>query len=268
MYWQQPFWDVNLMLKSLKFVVGLIMCMCLLLPGAVNANDLSVERVRNIIAGKQDYLVFAVVDDFDDAGGCTVSIQDEIGVENEDDSKIGQQIDVVGLSSYMFYDSYTLPPRIGDNVLLSLNIGETGNDYRLAWGAFRVNSADVDTFNFVVPDEVAHTEDAMALTALYLYVGSNGTNANYRIDGYTVVTTDSVDASKEIVISEQMGISFVDQSGEIIADNISGQSGNNVFDINIDSSKKWRYAFVIIAAGMILGILAVKITTKIERGRQ
>ena len=237
------------------------------------ADDESRKAVTDIIAGKQDKLVFASIVNVQDSV-VTVDVTEEIGsiadVDKENDdgteeestipSIEGEEIDVVGLDSYMYYDGYDHHPKKGDNVLLSLTFN--GNVYSVKNGAFRVSSASYDSFKFEVPIDVSDTDGAIELTALYKFVSSDGRNADYTIKNSSVYTHNT--DGELVSISEQSGINYIDAHGKTVEHNNGTDTSDGKKSI-VNDSYKWIISMLLILVGLISGVFVSKLIINIEK---
>lgn len=262
------------MKNLLKTFSLLAFCLIITLSSVVSlASTDTLSMIENIIAGKQDKLIFATVVSIGN-NVCSVEVMEEIGEDKKGETEtndagrgdaksiVGEKIEVEGLRSYMYYDGFNHRPKIGDNLLLSLTFN--GNAYKVKNGAFYVNAASHDTFNFIVPDTIDNTPGAMELTALYRFVGSNGKNADYSIRDSVVYTHDTANNGVEIRITEQEGISFVNEKGETTKEAESGMS--MVSDsAERDYTNRWIWAAVIIVLGSAAGLMVVKMIIKYEK---
>ena len=227
---------------------------------ALAATD-TLTMIENIIAGKQDKLIFATVVSIGN-NICSVEVMEEIGEDKKAEAESTTGSRGEGLRAYMYYDGFNHRPKIGDNLLLSLTFN--GNAYKVKNGAFYVNAASHDTFNFIVPDTIDNTPGAMELTALYRFVGSNGKNADYSIRDSVVYTHDTANNGVEIRITEQEGISFVNEKGETTKEAESGMSVGSESAAR-DYNSRWIWAAVIIVIGSACGLMVVKMIIKYEK---
>jgi len=171
-----------------------------------------------------------------------------------------KDIYVEGLTSYMYYDNYDYQPKRGDNVLLSLTFN--GNTYSVKNGAFKVDYADIDNFNFIIPDGVG--SDVMAeLSALHLYVESDGKRGDIFVEDNKVYGYNTDGRQEEII--GQFGLKFIDEFGdttENTATDIPGSSKSRQYDPHV-----WIKALFIIAVGLIAGGFVGYIVVKLEKRR-
>ena len=261
------------MRKSIFVMLLTFLLSVLLSFFSVQADDVSRKAVTDIISGKQDKLIFASIVNVHNSV-VTVDVTEEIGSasevnkdnkeDNEDDedgvqSIEGEEIDVVGLHSYMYYEGYDHHPKKGDNVLLSLTFN--GNVYSVKNGAFRVSSASYDSFMFEVPEDVQDTDGVIELTALYKFVSSDGRNADYTIKNSAVYTHNT--DGEVVVISEQSGINYIDAHGKTVQKNNPDTTTGNKTAIN--DSYKWIFAAIIIIVGMCSGVFVSKIIINFEK---
>ncbi len=260
---------VKFMKKLLKTYVALI-CMTLVLVSsmALSVYGANLSLVENIIAGKQDKLIFATIVSIGDRV-CNVEVMEEIGEDGKKDdddtiaeSIVGKKIGVEGFRTYMYYEDFDHSPKIGDNVLLSL--AKNGNQYRIKNGAFYVSAASHDSFNFIVPDTIDSTRGAMQLTALYRFVGSNGKNADYTIKDLVVYTHDTANNGIEIKITTQEGLIFVNEKGETTKEAEPGMS-SSILGRDADSKYTWIIATAIILIGMVAGLFVSRFFIRLEK---
>lgn len=271
MYFQQPFFEVGIIIMKRKFFALLLVCLNLVacFSDYAYADSESSAKVAKMISGGQDCVIMANISEKGESA-YTVEVIEQIGIVNGNDSGDnsktsieGSVIEVENLNSYMFYGDYEYTPCKGDNVLLSLSFN--GNSYAVENGAYRVDYASHNMFNFIVPDSVDGTVDAIELTALYLYVRSNGQNSDYIVRGGVVYTHS--DNGIERVIKEQRGIKFIDKKGETTKNSPGGEADLVDEPINSSNGNKWIYTLVIIAVGALLGCVFVRVYTKLERSR-
>ncbi len=230
----------------------------------------SLDRIEAIIAGKQDKLVFGTVSKIGSSVS-SISVMEEIGSDVPEDDEneaeipsiVGQEIEISNLSSYMYFDSVSQTPKIGDNILVSLTFD--GNVYHVKNGVFLVNEASYGTFKFLVPEGVDETDSLMELTALYKFVSSNGKNADYTVKNSAVYSHDI--NNNEIRTTEPEGIVFIDESGAKTKETseASNDSSNSGIGAYQKSSYTWIKAAALILVGMIVGAFAVRLIAKLEK---
>ena len=236
------------------------------------AESVNLSKVESIIAGKQDKLVFGTIVSVS-GQVCSVSVVDDVGEtkttagadsaedsEPEKESLVGKDIDVVGFESYMYYEGFDHRPKLGDNVLLSLNFN--GNFYLVKNGAFVVSEASYHSFSFIVPDTIVNTSSEAELTALYMFVSSNGLNADYEVENSEVYTHNIANGEKTLV-PVPTGISFVNEKGETTKE--AENSNMPGFDVGQSyDSLMWVRSLIIIVLGAVVGIFIVKLLLNIE----
>ncbi|MBQ4528161.1 MAG: hypothetical protein II998_08820 [Clostridia bacterium] len=249
----------------MKYVSGflaVILVSLLLVP--VNTFAQNQNSIERIISGKQDFLVFGSVDSVNSNGICTVEISEEIGVNedasddelNDEESLTGRTIEVSNFTSYMYFDNYVRSPKKGDNILLSLRF--RGNVYDVENGAFLVDYANYETFNLIAQDDLSDSSKA-ELTALYMYVRSNGRNADYIIGDGAVYTHDN---GKEKSVPVPQGILFVDESGNITK---NSHDVKNDDDGILPDENRWIVGFVILVIGAVAGAFITKLYMRMEK---
>ncbi len=258
--------------KILSRILLLACVISALFSHSLSVYSSNLTSIENIIAGKQDKLIFATIVSVG-SRECSVEVMEDVGEsanstsekettgEKEESSIIGQEIDIEGLNSYMYYEDFDHRPKKGDNVLLSLAFN--GNTYRVKNGAFYVSAASHDTFNFIVPDTIDNTPSAMELTALYRFIGTNGKNADFIIKDSVVYTHDTAKGGVEIRIEAQEGLTFVNEKGETTKEADSGNM--DALNKPENTQHKWLFASAIIILGAVAGLLIMKLLIRFEK---
>jgi len=244
----------------------------MLLSSALSVYSSNLSSIEAIIGGKQDKLIFGTIVSVGSRVS-TVEVMEEIGEDTKNGEKeeephdsetqtiLGQKIEIEGLDSYMYYDGFDHSPKIGDNVLLSLTFN--GNVYRVKNGAFYVSAASHDTFNFIVPDIIDNTPEAMELTALYRFVGTNGKNADFRVKDSVVYTHDTAKGGVEIRIENQEGLTLVNEDGETTKETEPGILAD--LDVYEKNPHMWIYASLVVILGALAGLFVVKMLIRAEK---
>ncbi|MBE7049481.1 MAG: hypothetical protein E7394_01775 [Ruminococcaceae bacterium] len=257
---------MNILKKALLIILTIAIIIISFLT--VSASETTHQAIRNIIDNKQHKLVFAsIVNVHGDE--VTVYVTEEIGSytkentkHNEDDpiypSVEGEEIEIEGLKSYMYFDGYDYHPKKGDNVLLSLTFN--GNVYSIKNGAFLVTSASHDNFLFKVPEGVEETDGAIELTALYKFVSSDGRNSDFTVRDSVLYTHDT--DGEKVIIEDPSGIEYMGEDGKIIQ---TENTDTDEQDELIGDSYKWIIAFVLIFIGVISGFFVSKIINNFEK---
>lgn len=251
--------------KTFLIILGIIISFSTFFT--VGASESTQHAIRDIIDNKQNKLVFAsIVNVHGDE--ITAYVTEEIGSNTEADAKHdeenmtapsieGEEIEVEGLKSYMYFDGYDYHPKKGDNVLLSLTFN--GNIYSIKNGAFLVTSASHDNFLFKVPEDIEETDGAIELTALYKFVSSDGRNSDFTIRDSVLYTHDP--DGKKVIIDEPVGMEYMGEDGKTIHSGNSDESSDN----GIDDSYKWIIAMVLIIIGVVSGFFVSKLIINFEK---
>ncbi len=243
--------------KIVNIAIAVMMCI-VAVAGGVEAESQNHDKIQSIISGQQDLLVLATINE-KGTSAYEIEVVREIGAiepeeqqngENSEDSTAEnvyqKDIFVEGLTAYMYYDNYDYQPKKGDNVLLSLTFN--GNVYSVKNGAFKVDYADIDNFNFVIPDGVGSDVTA-ELSALYLYVESDGKRGDIFVEDNKVYAYNADGRQEEII--GQFGLKFIDEFGDTTQNTVTTLPGNNNSG-GFDSSVRVK-ALIIIVAGILIG---------------
>ena len=254
------------MKKIISFISALFIVFASMSFKIAFADTTSKQKVEDIIAGKQDFLVLANIIE-KGTSAYEVQVFEEIGIndENEDAKKetslLGKRINVVGFKNYMYYDNFDYRPQNGDNVLVSLE-ERSGNSYAVKNGAYLVDSTSHEQLKFKVPDVFNGTQEALEINALYIYVHSNGeiNNLTIKKDGIY-----GKDANGEAMKVEALsGVVYIDEYGDQ-TENPSApveRYDDNSFN---NSDRKWELVLLIILLGAVSGLGVVKLVRKLEK---
>lgn len=229
------------------------------------------KMVENIIKGNQDYLVFASLGN-KDASYFDVQVIDVIGegdslTDNEKEAlvkRFEKSISVAGIDTYMYYGDNGDKPRTGDNVLISIN-SLNSDTYIVKNGIFRVDSLSISQFKFEVPQTIDGSEEAREIQALYTYVYTDGkiNDIEIRDDGVYYKKADSENYEKQ---AENVGISFLDEFGDPTegTENKYPELQNNGGH-GEGAESKWKLVAIILAFGLILGAVVIRLLKKFEK---
>ena len=252
-----------------KIITTIILCVAFLsaiAPTCVMADESTRQMVEEVISGNQDYLVFASIIE-KGTSAYEVQVYEEIGAkqsstasDGESASKLDQRINVVGFDNYMYYENYDQRPKKGDNVLLSLQFN--GNSYSIKNGAYKVDFTSREQFSFLVPEALNGSEEALELSALYVYVKSNAEVKELSIKDGAIYGKDANGAEEKKEI--QGGLIFLDEYGDTTEKPPAVEMYTNT-ERNNESSNKWKFAAFIIVAGAIAGVFVVKLFSKYEK---
>lgn len=81
------------------------------------------------------------------------------------------EVKIIPPFDYMGFDNENGEPHVGDYVLVSLE--KVGNDFKVAWGAYKVNSLDYKNLSVVLPEN-AEVWSKMEAVAVETFVNSDG----------------------------------------------------------------------------------------------
>lgn len=258
--------------KLLSVVFVLILCVALIIPQLVFADNISNQKIQSIISGSQDFLVLASLGN-KDSNYFDVQVIDVIGdfseyTEEEKtalQNRFSKSITVSGIESYVYFTENDDSPRTGDNVLISLSY-LSGDSYSVKNGVFRVDSAGREQFRFEVPERLNGSVEQNELSALYVYVYTNGHISDITVKGDGVSYKED-GKDKFAAMSDNVGIKFLDEFGDPA--NVESeaypelQAGNN--GNGNKQQSKWKIVVIIVVLGLVTGTFFVKLTQKFDK---
>ncbi|MBO5744097.1 MAG: hypothetical protein J6R68_07425 [Clostridia bacterium] len=250
------------MKKIISFISALFIVFAFLSFSVAFADNTSKQKVEDIIAGKQDFLVLANIIE-KGTSSYEVQVIEEINIKGKDEEKKsieGDRINVLGFKNYMYYDSFDYRPQKGDNVLLSLE--SRGNMYGVKNGAYLVDSASHEQLKFKVPDVYNGTQEALEINALYIYVHSNGEINNLTVKKNGIYGKDA--NGEDMKIEAQGGIVFIDEYGDQTENPtapVERYDGNSSYA----NQSKWHIVLLILVFGSLIGLGVVKMVRKFEK---
>lgn len=100
---------------------------------------------------------------------------------------------------YMGFHNENGEPHVGDYVLVSLE--KVGNDFKVAWGAYKVNSLDYKNLSVVLPEN-AEVWSKMEAVAVETFVNSGGRITEFAFDGDSKTVYASKGEEKFIIYKE------------------------------------------------------------------
>lgn len=235
-----------------KFFAVLLICvlvngMCISVYADADAWD--------IIAGKQDILLFATVEGFDNGK----IVLDPYGIMTPDGWE-KYNSGYITVDSFLYFTGPNSPtkPLKGENVIISLNKSDSG--YKMANGAYRVQDLDYKLLRVYVSENVDNQEWIAQIIALVKYLHSNGTVKDFSYkDG---ILTSTINGNTEQLYPTDAifnYIRFINSKGEFVDSIVTkdiikgGNLDENAYVVNKAADIRWMFALGIIFIGIIVG---------------
>ncbi|MFZ5988513.1 MAG: hypothetical protein ACOYWZ_15505 [Bacillota bacterium] len=168
-----------------KYLVVLVLFGMLMLHTNVYAADANYRFRHN----DHDALIIGEIINVDESGIKVRVEKNIVSVKNLNEASPKKQlkleeVKVVSSFGYSgFYNedgSHTVDPSLGDYVLLSLD--KAGADFKIGWGAYKVDSLDYKSLSVVLPEN-AHMWTKMNAAAVKAFVNSDGEITEFGFDG-------------------------------------------------------------------------------------
>ena len=171
-----------------KYCFISVIFVLLQLCSTVHAADALYRFMHN----DHDALIIGEITNIDENDADIRVVKIITGAKNLDGSNPRKQLELSQASVILpfdyrgFYDadgSNTVDPLEGDYVLLSLN--KVGPDFKVAWGAYKVDSLDYKNLSVVLPEN-PEVWPQMEVAAIKVFVNSDGQIAEFAFDGNSV----------------------------------------------------------------------------------
>lgn len=205
-----------------KYCMALILIMVLIYHSSVYAADSLYRLMHN----DHDGLIIGEIISIDE-DNIKVSVEKSI-ISSKDlnSSDVKNQLNLTEaniISSFkygFFYDENDeeANPSLGDYVLMS--IVKSGNDFKIAWGAYKVDNLDYKSLS-VVSLEYLNMSSKMDAAAIKAFVNSDGEISEFSFDG-----------QKEIVYAGEDKIVIFDGNEQGIEDAVPDELSNISDDVN------------------------------------
>ncbi len=162
-------------------------------------------------------------------------------------------------------DSYNTP-KIGDNIFISIQTD--GNTYKVSGCAYKVDTVDVKTINFLVPAPMKAQKCMYDITAISYFVASNGMPLEFVFEEDAISIKHKDGISKIYPQADfEMPIKYIDSQGRVVSgtveskDVINYDSTLNQPSANLTLTKQaakdnaWVFSIIIIVSGTLIGLV-------------
>lgn len=259
-YGLEVFWMKNRLLVCLLTVILLITAV---------TTCFGEEIAVNVLSDTEAHCVLATISDIDD-NYIYAELYNTVADNQHIDSVLPKTLRIKKFRySYCqeHADGYN-SPRIGDNIFATLKAD--GNVYYVTSAAYKTDTVDERTLNFLAPAEMKNEHCLDDVVALSYYVRSNGLERGFVFDNGSVMLErgdNSITKLYPADIKNPIPVKFVDMSGKVVEEkkqqDVIDVSGNNIFE-DLWGSYNYELVFAkrvlslgIILAGIILGMVVV-----------
>ena len=262
--WQNSCAEVYLVMK--KMIIGLMLVMVFAFTATVGYCE---EIAMNVLADTEAHCVLATVSDIDD-NYVYAELYNTVADTQHVDSVLPKLLKIKKFR-YSYCDEHAdgyNSPKIGDNIFATIR-GD-GAVYNVTSAAYKTDTVDERTLNFLAPDEMKNEHCLDDVVALAYYVRSNGLERGFVFDNGSVMLERSDNTLTKLYpadIKNPIPVKFVDLTGKVVDDvkqqDVLDVSGGNVFE-NLWGSYNYELVFAkrtlalgIILSGIILGMVVV-----------
>jgi hypothetical protein len=167
-----------------KYRIILIISVLLMLCGIAYAAD-QLYRFRH---NDHDALIIGEITHMDETGAKVKVAKGIVSAKNLNENHPKKQLKLSEANIIMpfgyegFYNedgSCTVDPCVGDYVLLSLD--KDGNNFKVAWGAYKVDSLDYEILSIILP-ESSRLWSRMEAAAIKAFINSDGQITEFAFD--------------------------------------------------------------------------------------
>lgn len=259
-YGLEVFWMKNRLLVCLLTVILLITAV---------TTCFGEEIAVNVLSDTEAHCVLATISDIDD-NYIYAELYNTVADNQHIDSVLPK---ILRIKKFRYSycqehaDGYN-SPRIGDNIFATLK-GD-GNVYSVTSAAYKTDTVDERTLNFLAPAEMKNEHCLDDVVALSYYVRSNGLERGFVFDNGSVMLNRGDNTITKLYpadIKNPIPVKFVDMSGKVVEEkkqqDVIDVSGNNIFE-DLWGSYNYELVFAkrvlslgIILAGIILGMVVV-----------
>lgn len=185
---------------SLRYRVVLILCGLLMLCTSVFAAD----QLYRFMHNDHDVLIIGEITKIDETGVKIRAVKGITSAKGLNKNCPKKQLKlseakIILPFGYMGFHNENGEPHVGDYVLVSLE--KVGNDFKVAWGAYKVNSLDYKNLSVVLPEN-AEVWSKMEAAAVETFINSDGQITEFAFDGDSK-TVYARKGEEEFVIYEE-----------------------------------------------------------------
>ncbi len=162
-------------------------------------------------------------------------------------------------------DSYNTP-KIGDNIFVSVR--SDGDTYKMSGCAYKVDTVDVKTLNFLVPSPMKGQSCVYDVTAIAYFVAANGMPMEFKFEE-NAISIKHMDETVQIYpqAEGEMPMKYIDAAGKVVSGAVEAKdvinydptmppTGANLALTQLSTADSaWILSLLIIAAGVIVGLL-------------
>ena len=227
------------------------------------------EIALNVLSDTEAHCVLATVSDIDD-NYVYAELYNTVADTQHVDSVLPKMLRIKKFR-YSYCSEHAEEynaPRVGDNIFATVK-GD-GNVFNVTTAAYKTDTVDERTLNFLAPAEMKNEHCLDDVVALAYYVRSNGLERGFVFDNGSVMLDRGDNTVTKLYpadIKNPIPVKFVDVSGKVVEEkkqqDVIDVSGNNIFE-NLWGSYNYELMFAkrvlalgIIFAGAILGMVVV-----------
>lgn len=147
------------------------------------------DALYRLMHNDHDALIIGEIADIDEIGAKAKVVKSIVSAKNLNENHPKKQLKLSEAKIIMpfgytgFYNedgSHMVNPRVGDYILASLN--KHGNNFEVAWGAYKVDSLDYKDLSVVLPEN-SKIWSRMEAAAIKVFINSDGQITEFAFDG-------------------------------------------------------------------------------------
>lgn len=157
-------------------------------------------------------------------------------------------------------------PKIGDNICVAVQ--SDGDNYKLSGCAYKVDTVDVKTLNFLVPAPMKGQSCVYDVTAISYFVAANGMPVEFRFEE-NIISVKHKDNTAQIYpqADADLPLKYIDSAGRVVEGAVEAKDvinyddttapNNTNFVLNQFNTQNnaWMISALIIVLGVAVGII-------------
>ncbi len=259
-----------------KKIVSFLIALCILISG-IQAVYAAKPMAQRVIEDKNLKLLLATISDVSDEY-ITCEVFDRVKYPTSNtgeksqlrtDSNFSNTTVNIKKFKYTYCEEHSNSyntPKIGDNICIAVQ--SEGDNYKLSGCAYKVDTVDVKTLNFLVPAPMKGQSCAYDVTAIAYFVAANGMAVEFKFEENTI-SVKHKDNTAQIYpqADAELPLKYIDSAGRVVEGVVESKDVINYDDTTVPNNTNfvlnqfntqnnaWMISIFIIVLGAVIGII-------------